>query len=165
METYRKNNMARLSRENRIIELQMRVDLEGLDETADAQQILQRRTEALTRQIKNQRQRVELASAELRNMTQSTGENSDQTQRAQLQFEHERLALARLEEQLNSLNETQDDANEGRTKDLLRQIKFAGGDIIRVDRGLSSASVPSIRLAWLTLRAYLFRRHINFFTC
>lgn len=190
-----RDNMARLSRENRIIELQMQVDLEGLDDAADAQQILQIRTQALTRQIENQRQRVELASAELRNMAQSTGENSDQTQRAQLQFEHERLALARLEEQLNSLNETQDDANAGansfmdriselsgrfapyiaaigsavattqeliekyaelqkqayelnmpfeRTKDLLRQIKFAGGDIGDFEgfiRGITDAYV------------------------
>lgn len=190
-----RDNMARLSRSNRIIELQMQVDLSGLDEAADAEQIMQIRTEALNRQIAGQKDRVRLANAELRNMAERHGENSDQAQRARLQLEHERVALARLEEQLNSLNETQDDANEGattfmdrisdlagrfapyiaaigsaiaatqelidkyaelqkqayelnmpfqKTKELLRQIKFAGGDIGDFEgfiRGITDAYV------------------------
>lgn len=117
-----RDNMARLSRENRIIELQMQVDVSALDEASDAEQILERRTDALNRMIANQQQRVNLANAELRNMVERHGENSDQAQRARLQFEHERLALARLEEQLRNLNETQEDAADG-TSDLGDRIQ------------------------------------------
>ncbi len=190
-----RDNMARLSRSNRIIELQMQVDLSGLDEAADAEQIMQIRTEALNRQIAGQKDRVRLANAELRNMAERHGENSDQAQRARLQLEHERVALARLEEQLRHLGDAQDDANDSsnsfldgfqriadqcwnfigiaqvvgdavssliehfhelqqqayelnmpfqRTKELLRQIKLAGGDIGDFEgfiRGITDAYV------------------------
>ncbi len=105
-----RDNMSRLWRENTIIDLQARVELTGLDETADAEQILAIRTRALNEQIKNQKDRVRLATAELRNMTERTGENSDQTQRARIALEHHRLELARLEDQLNSLNEEEEDS-------------------------------------------------------
>ena len=104
-----RDNMSRLWRENTIIDLQARIELTGLDETADAERILEIRTRALNEQIKNQKDRVRLAAAELRNMEERTGANSDQSQRARIALEHHRLELARLEDQLRSLNETQED--------------------------------------------------------
>lgn len=103
-----RDNMSRLWRENTIIDLQARVDLTGLDDTADAARILTIRTQALNQQIKIQRDRVRLASAELLNMETRTGATSDQTQRARIALEHHRLELARLEDQLQHLNDTQD---------------------------------------------------------
>ena len=53
-----RDNMTRLSRENQIIDLQARVEISGLDEVADAEQILQIRTRALNQQLEHQRDRV-----------------------------------------------------------------------------------------------------------
>lgn len=108
-----RDNMSRISRANRIIELQLQVDLSGLDEAADAEEILAKKTEALNKLIKGQQDRVRLAAAELRNMAQRHGENSDQAQKAQIQLEHERVALAKLEEQLAHVGDTAEDAGEG----------------------------------------------------
>lgn len=132
-----RDNMTRLSRENTIIDLQARIELTGLDETADAGRILEIRTQALNRQLKNQRDRVRLASAELANMAERTGENSDQTQRARLALEHERLALARLEEQLRSLNDTQGDTNDN-AGNFLDQLQAMAGRFAPVVAGITA---------------------------
>lgn len=122
------SNMARLARENTTIRLQAEVDIRGLDETADATQILTIRQNALNRQIANQRDRVNMANAQLRNMADAHGENSDQVQRARIALERERLALSDLERQLESLNETQEETNEG-TGNFLDNIGGMAGKI------------------------------------
>lgn len=106
-----RDNMTRLSRENTIVDLQAQVEIFGLDETADQMQILEIRAHSLNEQIRLQRDRVRLASAELHNMTERTGENSDQTQRAALAHERERVALARLEQQLRRTQQAQENLN------------------------------------------------------
>lgn len=132
-----RDNMTRLSRENQIIDLQARVEIAGLDETADAEQILQIRTRALNQQLEHQRDRVRLASAELANMTDRTGENSDQTQRARLALERERLALAQLEEQLASLNDSQDDTSDS-TDGLRERFSALAGKLAPVAAGFTA---------------------------
>ena len=147
-----RDNMTRLSRENQIIDLQARVEIAGLDETADAEQILQIRTRALNQQLEHQRDRVRLASAELANMTDRTGENSDQTQRARLALERERLALAQLEEQLASLNETQEDTSEGFggldsiLDRIPPEVKMVGSAFIGVTTAMIAAGAASKEL-------------------
>lgn len=132
-----RDNMTRLSRENQIIDLQARVEIAGLDETADAEQILQIRTRALNQQLEHQRDRVRLASAELANMTDRTGENSDQTQRARLALERERLALVQLEEQLASLNDSQDDTGDS-TDGLRERFSALAGKLAPVAAGFTA---------------------------
>ena len=107
-----RDNMSRLHRENMIIDMQMKVELTGLDKVADADRILEIKTAALNKQLANQRDRVRLAAAELRNMTERTGENSVQTQRARLTLEHHRLVLAQLEDQLAHLNDAEEETTE-----------------------------------------------------
>lgn len=106
-----RDNMSRLSRQNTIIDLQAQVEIAGLDQTADATRILEIRQQALNRQLENQRDRVRLATAELRNMRERNGENSDQAQRAQVSLERERLELVRLEQQLRQTTEAQENFN------------------------------------------------------
>ena len=137
-----RDNMTRLQRENTIIDLQMEVDLSGVD---DAEQILSIRTAALNRQLENQQTRVRLATAELRNMTESTGENSDQTQRARLALEQERLALVRLENQLRNLNESQGEANAG-TQSFMDRLSELGGRIAPVIAAITATMTATKEL-------------------
>ena len=106
-----RQNLGRLNRENRIINLQTQIDLQGLDAFNDAERILEVRQRGLQRQIENQRQRLNLLSAQLQDTARTTGENSDATQRARIEFENARLSVARLESQLEELNNRNRDTN------------------------------------------------------
>ena len=106
-------NLSRINRERNIIDLQTRIDLQGLDRATDATQIFEVRQRSLQRQIELQRQRLSLLNAALQDTRQRTGENSDATQRAQINYEQARLAVRRLETQLQRLNETQNETSTG----------------------------------------------------
>ncbi|MBQ9487529.1 MAG: hypothetical protein IJU91_07005, partial [Selenomonadaceae bacterium] len=125
-------NMARLARENTTIRLQAQVDISGLDEATDAAQIFNIRTQALNRQIENQRDRVNMANAQLRNMATAHGANSDQAQRARIAYERERLALANLERELRNLNDTQNESNSN------------SGDFIENLQGMAEKAAPVV---------------------
>ncbi|MBR1728045.1 MAG: hypothetical protein IJ728_00745 [Selenomonadaceae bacterium] len=105
-------NMNRLNREMQVIRLRAEVELNGLDEVADAEQRFQVQTNRLNDLIRAQQQRISLANAAYQDMRERLGENSAQTQRAQVALERERAALARLERELRNVNETQSEANE-----------------------------------------------------
>ena len=104
-------NISRLNREAELVRLRAEVEIAGLDETADAERILQIRQEALSRQMTIQRDRVRLLEAEYRNLAQTQGENSVTSQRAAVRLERERLALANLERELRNSNDTQGETN------------------------------------------------------
>lgn len=99
-------NVRRLSRQSELIRLRAQVEIAGLDETADAERILQIRTDALNQQMSLQRDRVRMLTAELQSLTAAHGENAAVTQRAAIRLERERLALSNLEQELSGLNET-----------------------------------------------------------
>ena len=99
-------NIRRLSRQSELIRLRAQVEIAGLDETADAERILQIRTDALNQQMSLQRDRVRMLTAELQSLTAAHGENAAVTQRAAIRLERERLALSNLEQELSGLNET-----------------------------------------------------------
>ena len=100
-------NIARLNRENNIIRLQSQVELTGLDATSDAERIFEIQSRRLNQTLNNQRARLELLEAQLEDTARRTGANSDATQRAQIAYENARLSVARLENQLRELNESQ----------------------------------------------------------
>lgn len=127
-----KSNMASLSRENTIIRLQTEVDLTGIE---DADQRLAVQTESLNRQLEIQRSRLRLATASLTDMSRRTGESSDETQRARITVERERLALRRLERELRNLNETQDETNAG-THNLIESLGSIAGRFAPAIAGL-----------------------------
>ena len=99
-------NINRLNRESALIRLRSQVQIEGLDQTADAERILQIRTNALNQQMAIQRDRCRILEAELRSLTAQHGANAVATQRAAIRLERERLTLAQLETEFNSLNES-----------------------------------------------------------
>ena len=99
-------NISRLNRESDLIRLRSQIEIAGLDETADAEQIVRIRTDALNRQLAIQRDRVRILNTEYRNLAQSQGENSIAAQRAMIRLERERLAMANLEREMRSLNDS-----------------------------------------------------------
>lgn len=105
-------NMARLSRQQNLIRLRAEVDIGNLDETADAAQILTVRTQALNQQLSVQRDRIRIAEANLRDMTQRYGENAVLTQRAAVALERERVQLQRFERDLREVERAQRDLND-----------------------------------------------------
>lgn len=107
------NNLNRLNRERNLIELRAQVEIGGLDETTDAEQILAVRTRALNQQIQIQRDRISLTSAAFRQLTQSQGTNAAATQRMEQRLQRKRLALQRLEQQLRQASQAQEDFNGG----------------------------------------------------
>ena len=98
-------NIGRLNRANRVIDIQQRVELLGLDESADAERIFETRTRNLNRTLENERTRLRLLQDSLEDTRRRTGATSDETQRAEIAFENARLSVARLENQLQELNE------------------------------------------------------------
>lgn len=147
-----RENMSRLSRENTIINLQTQADLTGLDELLDAERILAIRTDSLNRRIDNQRAKLELASAAWADAARRTGENSDETQRARIAVERERLELARLEQQLQSLNSTQGESEEGaaslteRFEAITEQAAPLVAGIVAVAGAMMKAHEMTVRL-------------------
>ena len=63
---------------SQLIRLRSQVEIEGLDEVADAEQIAQVRTNALNQQLSIQRDQVRILSAELQSTTAAHGANSVQ---------------------------------------------------------------------------------------
>ena len=114
-------NISRLNREANLVRLRAEVEIAGLDETADAERILQIRQEALNQQMTIQRDRVRLLEAEYRNLAETQGGNSVTSQRVAIRLERERLALANLERELRNSNDTQGGTNDlfGELSDLL----------------------------------------------
>ena len=106
-------NINRLNREAELVRIRSEIEIAGLDETADAERILQVRQEALNRQMEIQRDRVRILDAELQNLIRTQGENSVAAQRATTTLERARLALANMERQSRELADTQSQTNEG----------------------------------------------------
>lgn len=204
-------NISRLSRQQNLIQLRANVEIGNLDETADAEQILTVRTRALNEQMAIQRDRIRIAEANLRDMTQRHGESAAVTQRAAQALERERLRLQAFERELRDVERAQRDLNDaqndstngaesfgdaldniagkaaglfavvevfnsisesvqetaekfrelqnqsyelnlpvGQTKEFLRELKLAGGDIGDFEgyiRGISDAYVKGRKLA------------------
>lgn len=104
-------NIRRLNQESNLIRLRSEVEIAGLDEAADAEQILQVRTNALNQQMAIQRDRIRLMEAELQNLTSTYGANATATQQATIRLERQRLVLANMERELRNLTSPQN--NEG----------------------------------------------------
>ena len=137
-------NVRRLNRESEIIRLRSQVEIAGLDETADAERILQIRTDALNRQMQIQRDRVRILTAELQSLTNAHGENAAITQRATIRLERERLALANLERESRNLGETSDETNSifGELSSLLPEMPTKLG-LVQMAFGAVTAGISA----------------------
>jgi len=145
-------NISRLNRESNLIRIRSEIEIAGLDETADAERILQIRTEALNRQMAIQRDRVRILTAELQSLTAAHGENSTVAQRAAVRLERERLTLANLERDLRSLNDAQGESNNsfGELNDMLpampTKLQAVGIAFGAVTAGIGAAATATKEL-------------------
>ena len=108
-------NLNRLNRERNIIDLRAQVEIGGLDETANAEQILETRIQSLNQQIQIQRDRVRLTDAAFRQLQNSQGANAAETREMEGNLRREQLSLQRLEQQLNSVTTAQENLNKSTT--------------------------------------------------
>lgn len=163
-------NLNRIRNEDTLIRLRTEVEINGLDEAADATRIFEIRSQALNRQMALQRDRIRLTAAALQDLTNRRGENSQETQRMAIRLERERLALQRLEEQLNQITEAQENLNDASEEtdfsslsDLVDgvlnrippQARAAAGGIVALGTALIGAGVVSKELVaeWRELQA------------
>ena len=102
-----KDNMTRLSKENSLIDLKLKVNLASLDSAKDSIQGLKIQEQALTEQIENQRVKVQLANAAWREATLRTGQHSKQALNTAFAVQKQQLALVELEQELKKVNEQQ----------------------------------------------------------
>lgn len=98
-----RQGIATLNRQQNIIKLKMQTDLAGLDAATDKAKILETQENALTQVLAMQRDKLRLATAAYQDLAQSKGANSAAAKVAETALERERLAVARLEQQLKSL--------------------------------------------------------------
>ena len=126
-----RENLNRLNRESNLVRLRAEVEIGNLDETADAVQILTVRENALNRQMAMQRDRIRIAEAQLRSLTQQHGEGAVVTQRAAAALERERLSLQRLQRELNEVTDAQNGLNntQGSTNSSISDFTDSLGDI------------------------------------
>lgn len=104
-------NLNRLNRERNLIELRAQVEIGGLDETTDAEQILEVRTRSLNQQMQIHRDRIQLVEAAHRQLVNSQGESATATQNMEARVQREQLSLQRLEQQLRRTQQAQEDLN------------------------------------------------------
>ena len=145
-------NIRRLNHESNLIRLRSEVEIAGLDEVADAERIVQIRTNALNQQMTIQRDRARLLEAELQHLTQTLGAESSEAQRTATRLERTRLSLANMERELRNLNNTQSESNNifGELRNMLPSMpnKFqaaaAGIGAITAASGMAAKSVEEL---------------------
>ncbi len=99
-------NLNRLRNESTLVRLRADVEIGGLDEAADATRILEIREQALNRQMEIQRDRIQVTEAAVRDLTNRRGAEAAETQRMSIRLERERLALQRLQREMDGLRNT-----------------------------------------------------------
>ena len=106
-------NLNRLNRERNLIDLRAQVEIGGLDETADAAQILEIRERSLNQQLEIQRDRIQLTRAAFQQLRNTQGATAAATQNMEARLQREQLSLQRLEQQLNSVTTAQENLTNG----------------------------------------------------
>ena len=126
-------NVRRLSHENNLIRIRSQVEIAGLDETAEAERILQIRQEALNRQMEIQRDRVRLLDAQFQHLTQTQGAESRASQRAATTLERARLTLANMEREVRNLTSPENEESLVRFGVVLSDIGDGLSGMLRMD--------------------------------
>ena len=105
-------NIARINKEMKLIQLHGQIELEGLDESAASAEKLRIQEEALNEQMALQQDKIVMLSAVYDHLSNTKGENAEVTKKVEMQLAREQLAMQRLEQQ---------------TKDLSKQTEIALG--------------------------------------
>ena len=140
-----RQNLARLNREDNLIRLRTQVEIGNLDETADALQILSIREDELTRRIAIQRDRIRLTDASMRSLIETHGEESTIAQRAAASLERERLALQRLERELEELHSQQEETGSS-AEVLAERFGIVGKTLLTMATAMAAATVAGKEL-------------------
>ena len=140
-----RQNLARLNREDNLIRLRTQVEIGNLDETADALQILSIREDELTRRIAIQRDRIRLTDASMRSLIETHGEESTIAQRAAASLERERLALQRLERELEELHSQQEETGSS-AEVLAERFGIVGKTLLTMATAMAAATVTGKEL-------------------
>ena len=98
------SNIQRLNRQSTLIDLKAKVDLTGV---TDAEQRLKIQSEALTKQVEIQTQKVKLYETEWLAAGKAHGNASQQAQKAAIALKSQELALARLTQRLKEVQDAQ----------------------------------------------------------
>jgi len=164
-------NISRLNRESNLVRIRSEIDIAGLDETADAERILQIRTNALNEQMRIQRDRIRILDAEYQNLVQSQGANSTAAQRAIVRLERERLALANLDRELRNLNDSSNQQSTGILDELndalpqmptkLQAVEMAFG-AMTAGIGAATASVKELMTNFRELQQQSYELNMPF---
>lgn len=101
-------NLARLNREQHMIQIRGQIELDGLEETASASEKVRVQAEALTKQMEIQRDKIAMVSTAYEDLRSRYGETSEITQQAALALEQERLAMSNLQKQTQELSKQQE---------------------------------------------------------
>lgn len=101
-------NLARLNREQHMIQIRGQIELDGLEETASASEKVRVQAEALTKQMEIQRDKIAMVSTAYEDLRSRYGETSEITQQAALALEKERLAMSNLQKQTADLSKQQE---------------------------------------------------------
>lgn len=101
-------NLARLNREQHMIQIRGQIELDGLEEAASASEKVRVQAEALTKQMEIQRDKIAMVSTAYEDLRSRYGETSEITQQAALALEQERLAMSNLQKQTQELSKQQE---------------------------------------------------------
>ena len=97
-------NLARLNKEMKLIQLHGQIELEGLDESAANAEKLRIQEEALTAQMALQQDKIVMLSAVYEHLSKTKGSNAEVTKKVEMQLAGEQLAMQRLEQQMKDLS-------------------------------------------------------------
>lgn len=139
-----KSGMAEMSRRMKIARSQMEAMSDGTREWAGSAEGLEQRQIMLTRQLDLQRTGVEALRREYERQKQATGENSRETQLAEIAYNRARGAMNRMEAQLSQTEEALRDINDSSKKARESLDKF--GDKAKDIGGALSTSITPVVL-------------------
>lgn len=136
--------LARLNRESNAIKLKAEIDINGLDNIKDAEQIARIQMDALNKQISIQSDRVKLATAAWKQMVQTKGQDSTASQKAQNAMLREQAALARLTKQMREYSQASQNAAKNTPLQGYNTIKGNIGNVQNIISNMTASTDTAI---------------------
>lgn len=136
--------LARLNRESNAIKLKAEIDINGLDNIKDAEQIARIQMDALNKQIALQSDRVKLATAAWKQMVQTKGEQSKAAQAANTAMLREQATLSRLTKQMREYSQASQKANKTTPVQQYNTIKGNIGNVQNIISNMTASTDTAI---------------------
>lgn len=136
--------LARLNRESNAIKLKAEIDINGLDNIKDAEQIARIQMDALNKQIALQSDRVKLATAAWKQMVQTKGEQSKAAQAANTAMLREQATLSRLTKQMREYSQASQNAAKNTPLQGYNTIKGNIGNVQNIISNMTASTDTAI---------------------